>query len=207
MVSAIVAVALTLVQLITGSEALALLFPWRISTYLVPLSTAILLAGVVTWLTRAKWMGTDWLRSAVVIISSGLIFLSVAVGIIRFRLDLERRAMAPEWALEAIVAETGVTGDVYLTPVKMQDFRLETGAAVVVDFKSIPYQPDEVLEWYRRVQLADRFYKSGDCAILAAIHLSTPVTHVVEDLSDAPIDCRQLEVVYEDDRYRLWRLK
>ena len=35
--------------------------------------------------------------------------------------------------------------------VDLQDFRLTTGAPLFVDYKSIPYQDAEVLEWYERV--------------------------------------------------------
>ena len=49
----IVAVLLTIVQVLSGSTVLALLFPWRISIFLVPLSTALILAwGVQLAATR-----------------------------------------------------------------------------------------------------------------------------------------------------------
>ena len=46
-VPAALAAAMTIVQVVTGSDALALLFPWRISAVLVPVATTIVLSRLV----------------------------------------------------------------------------------------------------------------------------------------------------------------
>jgi hypothetical protein len=89
----------------------------------------------------------------------------------------------------------------------MLDFRLAAGAPIFIDFKAIPYQAEEVLEWYRRVELADRFYKSGDCEILQEIQQIAPVTHLVAEINQPKIGCPGLEPVYLDGSYRLLRIK
>jgi hypothetical protein len=43
-------------------------------------------------------------------------------------------------------------------PVDLQRFRLATGARVYVDFKSVPYAAEEVLEWRRRMDATIAFY-------------------------------------------------
>src|SRR5439155_27205481 len=49
-----------------------------------------------------------------------------------------------------------------LIPVDLQRFRLATGAAIYVDFKSVPYADVEVEEWYRRVLQVEAWYTETD---------------------------------------------
>jgi hypothetical protein len=106
----------------------------------------------------------------------------------------------------AFVAGHHSEGEVYLTPVKMQDFRLVTGSPVYVEFKSIPYRDLDVLEWYRRINIADRIYKEGDCVLLASLAAEEKVTHVVwEKDSTAPL-CPGLVPIYEDAAFRVYKI-
>ncbi|MCS6849969.1 MAG: hypothetical protein NZ700_02230 [Gemmataceae bacterium] len=66
MVGLLLAIVATLIQVGTGSDVLALLFPWRISVVLVPVATAILLGIPVRWL--ASWIAerpVHWQRRVV----------------------------------------------------------------------------------------------------------------------------------------------
>lgn len=207
MVTSLVAIILTLVQLITRSNALALLFPWRISVLIVPVSTALLLAFLVERL--GLWLATraPHLERLVILLSAIALFLAVLVGGIRFVLDLQRRAAAPERQIESFVYAHKTQDPLYLTPVKMQDFRLETGAPAFVDFKSIPYKDTDVLEWYRRVRLADRFYDDRDCALLETLVRDEGITHIVVEAEMAQPGCRDVKAIYQDAQYILWEIK
>ena len=198
---------LTLIQVMTGDTALALLFPWRISILLVPLSTTLLLAFLVEGLETSILRRSARLRGLANLLSTLVIFLALLLGGIRFTLDLQRKSLAPERAVEAYVAAHKSAGDVYLTPVKLQDFRLETGAPIYVDFKSIPYRDTDVLEWRRRLRLADRFYDQGDCTILNGLAGGEGISHVVLPADPPILACEGLEVIYQDAAYRLARLK
>ena len=194
-----------------GSYFLALLFPWRVSIFLVPLSTALILA----WLVRLTWerliqpvqpperraRRQRWISAA----SLALIAALLLVGLTRLALDFRRQAQLPDRPLMAYIAAHRASTDVYLTPVKMQDFRLGAGAAAYVDFKSIPYQDSDVLEWYRREQLAERFYKQADCSLLLNLAVQDGVTHVVLERQDFPDLCPGLRAVYEDEMYGVYR--
>ena len=135
------------------------------------------------------------------------IFLVVLAGGIRFALDLQRKTSAPERRLESFIYAQKLRGDLYLTPIKMQDFRLETGAPVFVEFKSIPYKDTDVLEWYRRVRLANRFYANGSCDLLEKIARDEGITHVVLDSELRLPNCAGVEPIYQDARYILWRIQ
>ena len=197
---------LTLVQLISGSNALALLFPWRNTTYLVPLSSALILAWIVFSLTDryATWFVRR--QTAVVVASLALISAVVIIGILRIRLDFSRQPAADDRPAMAFAAGEAASGQVYLTPIDMQDFRLFTGLPVYVDFKSIPYRDADVLEWRRRLRLADRFYDRGSCEIIEYV-IAEGVTHAIMSPEAPGADCPQLHQVYKDDNYAVYRLE
>lgn len=209
LISASVALILTFVQVVLKSNALALLFPWRISVILVPLSSSMLIAFLVSrFFDRVEPLPAA-AQSAILITSVAGVMILMLAGATRFRLDLERKSSDPGSAMTAFVRAHRQSGQVYLIPTKMQDFRLETGAPAYVDFKSIPYAQGEVLEWYRRVRLANRFYrerKKTACEMLASFS-EEGVTHVVlEDVSPAA-SCENLREVYKDESYSVYALQ
>ena len=135
-----------------------------------------------------------------------LVGLAVFIGMLRFGLDLERKATAEERAVQVYVHHNLNEADIYLTPIKMQDFRLETGAAAYVDFKSHPYKDIEVIEWYRRVQLADDFYQNPACDKLPELE-GEGITHIVLAKSDDLNSCQLADLEYLDDHYGIYTLK
>jgi hypothetical protein len=201
-----IAFGLTLVQLVSGSNALALLFPWRTSTFLVPLSTALLLAWLVSTLSNRHAAWFDRHSTILAVAGLALILAVVLVGILRTGLEFRRQAAAGDRPAMAFAASQAAPGQVYLTPADMQDFRLATGLPVYIDFKSIPYQDKDVLEWRLRVRLAHLFYDEGECEILEDIQ-SSGVTHVVDKVDPAGAACPQLRPIYQDDQYMIYRLE
>jgi hypothetical protein len=209
LISAGLAVALTLVQVILKSNALALLFPWRISVILVPLSSSILAAFLVSRLFDRVESLSAAAQNAILITSMAGIIVLMLAGATRFRLDLERKENDPANAMLQFVGAHKQSGQVYLIPTKLQDFRLETGAPAYVDFKSIPYAQGEVLEWYRRVRLANRFYreKKDACEMLRSFAQEEAITHVVlEDGSPAAL-CENLQEIYKNENYAVYALE
>jgi hypothetical protein len=196
---------LTLLQVSTRSYSLALLFPWRISILLIPLSTSLLIALLVRRLLSLPLLQSPGWQKALTILSLLAVIACVLVGGVRFILDYQRKAQDAERKLESYIYTQRSAGDVYLTPVKMQDFRLFTGAPVYIDFKSIPYKDSDVLEWYRRVQLADRFYKTKDCDLLLSL-AGEGVTQVLLAAEDLPLSCPLLEETYRDQDFGVYKL-
>jgi len=199
-----IALALTLIQVFTGSTALALLFPWRISTFLVPVCVAFLLAGASNWFSGLVQGQVSHLRLRAT--SLAFITLAVVVGGIRFTVDLERKANLAERGLEQYVFAHKTSRQIYLIPTKMQDFRLASGSPIFVDFKSIPYRDRDVLEWHRRLRLADRFYRTLDCATLHELISSYRLTHLVLAEENGDPDCGLDQPIYQDQFYRLYAL-
>ncbi|MBP1693608.1 MAG: hypothetical protein H6Q37_1491 [Chloroflexi bacterium] len=202
-----IAIVLTIIQALLKNNTLALLFPWRISTFLVPLSMTVLLAVGVTALFRRF---PDWETSAakwVVAASAVLIGLLVLVGVVRTILDFERQAEAPDRPVMTYVAAHHLPGQFYMIPLEMQDFRLATGSPIYVEFKSIPYQDRDVLEWIRRIQTTDLFYKKADCDSVEKL-AAIGITHVIADYRLFNWgNCPDWEQVYQDPNYRIYRIR
>jgi hypothetical protein len=103
------------------------------------------------------------------------------------------------------VAQNSSTEDVYLVPVKMENFRLETLRPVYVDFMSIPYAGPDVLTWYARVLSTNRFYEEQPCQAVIDYAYDGNVTHMVVE-SDRPFNCQYLVPLYEDEHYIVYRV-
>jgi Domain of unknown function (DUF6798) len=206
LVCALVAAGLTLIQLLTGSQLLALIFPWRLSIFLLPLATALLLGALVSLIFNHWSRLLECHTGAVRFTSLGLIALTVLVGGVRFSLDLQRKYQGAERAMEVYVASHHQAQDIYLTPTKLQDFRLAARAPVYVDFKSIPYRDNDVVEWYRRVKLADRFYDQKDCGLLAEFIQAGVTQIIIQGNPDQNPPCINLKPVYQNEMYQIYAI-
>jgi len=197
----------TLLVIFSQSKALALMFPWRISTILVPLAVAMILARGVRYLiqTRSEYLGKN--NRSLIWICLGVIGLLIAIGLIRFSIEYQMKRQVLENGIYQFARTNQSTREIYLIPPKMQDFRLETGAPVYVDSKSIPYREDEVLEWYRRLQYANSAYYSDsfDCRILNRFRRLEGVTRVVIPTNGEELSCDFLIEDYRDKYYRVYR--
>ena len=200
-----IALLLTIFQVLSQNNTLALLFPWRISTFILPLSVTVLVAIGISrlferfpnWNTKSeKW---------VLLVSYLVIGLTTMIGITRLTLDFQRQAAAPDRAMMAFVAAHHAPDQYYLTPLDMQDFRLVTGSPVYVEFKSIPYQAPDVLEWARRIQNTDQFYKRADCNWLEKLR-NMGLTHVIVTQKQYDLDCSDWTALYQDENYGVYQL-
>ena len=224
----VLAVLLTLAQVATGSNTLALLFPWRISAVLVPIATTIVLSRCIPEAGR----GYVWLSVA------GICVLVAAGAWITVQ-RLAFRVSNDEDAVMEFVRLNRSPGDIYFLPVRVPDlakatrgslssdfkplaekktdakvipvdlqrFRLHTGTPIYVDFKSIPYKDTDVLEWRDRLLLAQSLQErigKGDTGPALAELRRLGVTHVIVP-AGARIESAEVEVVYEDRAYRVYR--
>jgi hypothetical protein len=194
----LVAAFLTIVQVVTHNNSLALIFPWRISTLLFPLAMTSLIAKAISALPeRQKTMQ---------VISVVLILLVVVIGVIRLKLDFQRQATSPDRPIMAYVAAHHASGQYYMIPLDMQDFRLATSSPVYVEFKSIPYRDQDVLEWYERIQTADLYYKKGDCSWNEKF-ANMGITHIIATGKLLTRKCKDWQELYRDEYYGLFEIK
>jgi hypothetical protein len=202
-------VLLTLVQAAIGSNTLALLFPWRASILLVPLGVSVLIAALVTRVMDV-WQPSPPTRRWLRLLSLIVIAMLMAVGVTRFQIEYADLLADPANPMMGYVAAHKSPGDLYLTPSKLANFRLVTGAPVLADFDSIPYRDVDIMEWYQRLQWASYFYESGQgddpCKALKNTFTNYGVNYAVVERSNKASVCRSLPVVYQDATYRIYAL-
>ncbi|MGQ0549321.1 MAG: hypothetical protein ACT4PY_06600 [Armatimonadota bacterium] len=219
--SAAAAVGLTILQVASGNDTLALLYPWRLSVVLVPLSTAMVIARLVA--PRDPVMVDRSGRTgALVPISLLALAVLAGAGAITTAQRFTPRA-APEIAVMNFVKATKSAGNVYMIPLAVdgrdpfgyagvtanwQYFRLWTGAPAFIDYWFIPYNDVAVMEWYRRVRAADTFYRSAAarrCESAEQLRAAYRITHVILK-SDDPEACASWRVLMQDRHYRLYEV-
>ena len=218
--------ALTLVQIVTDSDALALLFPWRSSVALLPLATAIVL-------TQGVLLAGRWIDSAAARWTSRIGIASLAcAGLLLMLLRQGFAVNDAEDPLMRRVRETRRPGDVYMIPVTVpklsegrgaissdfkplpsqrgdgrvipvdfQRFRLGAGVPVYADFKAIPYRDVDVLEWRRRVEWNAEVTRTG--RVTREELLGRGITRVVVP-RDRPMPGEGLEFLWEEGDYRVY---
>jgi Domain of unknown function (DUF6798) len=197
-----ISILLTLVQFISGNLTLAVLFPWRLSAWLVPIALSLIVGKLSILITTSLPAG--W-RRVLDVVSLGLIVLAVFIGLSRTWLEAKKAAQSPELPVEKYIAVHHQPGEVYLIPVKMYDFRLNTGAPVYGDFYYMPLQNNEIIEWYSRYLNAKHFYERADCKLLHDLS-GQGVTHVVLP-AEFPMNCPSvLAPIYNDEFYGLFLL-
>jgi hypothetical protein len=225
--------ALTLGQWLSASNTLALLFPWRISSVLVPIATTVILSRVVSnLLPRERPVG--WKAPALVALCLVLGGLWITLGHKGFHANdnelgvleyvrgskkegevyfipvtVPRLAATTRGSLSSDFKPLpGKRADPRLIPVDFQRFRLPTGAPLYVDFKSVPYADLDVIEWRQRIGLAEDVQRELEARReVRALELlrGQGVTHLVWPASQELLDARW-EKVYEDSSYRVYRL-
>jgi hypothetical protein len=196
---------LTGVEWATGNDSLALLFPWRISSILVPLSSTILLAAGIRWASGRIPALPDTVGRAIPIAFLSGITVLLFAGIARFPLDQAAAASDPAIPMMNFVRDSARTGEVYFIPPRMESFRLITGQPVFVDLKSIPYRDTDVVEWYRRLMLANDFYQPGafQCHRLMDLASAEGVHLFVVPTEDRPVSCVDFRILYQDAEYAI----
>jgi hypothetical protein len=225
---------LTLAQVATHSDTLALLFPWRVSSVLVPVATTVILSRLVAVLPAfAETPGARAVAAvAVAVLVGGGVWLSVTGRGFhtsddeRPLLDFARRSAGPGqvYLLPVHVPDLAATThgslssdfkpladkqrDGRVIPVDLQRFRLYTGVPIFVDFKSIPYKDADVLEWYARLRLAQELHeriRDGELHEALVELRRRRVTHLVVP-AGRELEDDGLEKVSECGPYQVYRL-
>ena len=230
LVAAIGAVMLSIIQVVTRDHTLALLFPWRVSVILVPLATAVFAIKLVNMITVGRISTILYIVLFIVEVVGGVAIVMLGIG---YSMNEEERPVLeyirnhPANHVYLIPTRippvgTGARGSVStsftppprpkpgsnLIPVDLQRFRLDTRAAIFVDFKSVPYADVEVLEWYRRCKLVEAWYKEPDWD-RAGLHkqlTAEGITLILIPRTRA-IHASFLDPIYTDDVYIVCRMK
>jgi hypothetical protein len=148
----ILAIIATLVVQLVGETKLVLLFPWRISVFIMPVSLAVIAVWIAGLLEQAlpRW---NWRWLAMIAAACMAAFGCIATF----------RAESPATFDErtALVRAAHPSG-VGLVPLSSDNVRLNAPANIYVDWKSPPYASDDLIEWWRRVDQVRQFERDVD---------------------------------------------
>jgi hypothetical protein len=172
----------TLAVVVTGYEGLMLLAPWRGSVVIVPLAIAVLAARAWEWLLPRA----DGRRAR---LGFAVAMAAISVGVVvkgsLAKVKVFREARPPDYV--RFIREHRVPGALYLTDPALHTFRLAAMVPQLVSWKSHPYLDVEVLEWRRRIDLANAVFGEADqppkfdCDALRTLLRAYPVTDVVRE--------------------------
>jgi hypothetical protein len=212
-----------------GTHKFALMFPWRLSVLLVPVATALIAARAVAWCAPRLRAERAAIVALVAFSASGLI---VSFGQLGYRMVYEDELYAyvranakPQdvylipTAFPNVKAGRGAVSNTFAPPprakegtnqipVDLQRFRLATGAAIYVDFKSVPYAAAEVEEWYARMQFAAEVTKTANWNApgMRDELRRRGITHIVSPRTK-PIATDYAHEVHRDTNYFVYRVE
>ncbi|MGB3532941.1 MAG: DUF6798 domain-containing protein [Microcoleaceae cyanobacterium] len=201
---------LTLAQVFTQSETLAFLTPWRVSAVLVPLSTSLIIAACLRKIfAQYHHFFSDNQRIIhYFFIASLATFVIVGMGDQQKELNRQHS----HDSVMAFVKQNKTEDDLYLVPHTSGNFipfRLQTGAAILINQKSHPYKDIEVIEWHQRLMMAQQFYgpefRPTRCLTLEKIVTHYRVNHVILEQGDS-LECSGWDNIYTDELYQVYRL-
>jgi len=159
-----ISVALTLLVALTHHNGLALVFPWRMSAWLVPVCSALWLWRVIGALPGKVFESR--VTCGRLMAFGCLFFIVLAAGLGIKRTLAVKREEVDEKVIECEIAMPQKS-EVFLVPLEFENFRMATGMPIFVDFKSHPYKDVQVIEWAERVKLVRKFYAASDPQELA----------------------------------------
>jgi hypothetical protein len=191
---------LTVVQILTGNKTLALLFPWRISTFLVPIASSLILAKIVSLVFQNLNGRLSKLVAPLQVVISIVIIMLSYWGV-RQTMTLLNTPRAGLTDSTRFIANTYQPDHLYLIPPDMESFRLAAKVPVFVEYKSSPYKDTDVAEWYQRLKNANAFYASGGkaaCNMLDDLVDRYRITDVILKRGSSIANCALLNEVYKD---------
>jgi len=202
----------SIAQIITQSNDLAYLAPWRVSVLLVPISLSLILAFLVSRLVDHLPLPKLAILLLAIGVTAYLVYQSVDIG--RERSAIYRTSARQELFFEMLgyVRQNMQPDDLYLVPPeegRFNEFRIHAGAPTFITWKSHPYKDTEVLEWYKRVQLASDFYTgewADACPTLSNILQEYPLTHVIFYRKKAQLSCEFVSEVFRNAQYSVYKI-
>ena len=199
---------LTILQITLDNDLIGFIAPWRLSVFLVPISTALIIGAIVSFITKLIGKQSAIKRGLIVIslvIISALTVRGIDKQITLFQYRGESTAMLN------FVRANKQPEDTYLVPPnsqQLQKFRLYTGVPIFINKKSHPYKDTEVIEWYDRVMLASQVYEKEEdrCQLLQQLATDYKLTHVVAERENK-FSCNFLTTLYRDRKYIIYKIQ
>jgi hypothetical protein len=206
------------VQLITGSETIALLFPWRISVILVPLSSVVITAYAIDFITTRGLLGQfSFSRVSKYVLITAAFILAGVIVFYAMGESRDKNVLAnafPHAGVANYLDESEINDLSIMIPPKrwtpLDNFRLDAMVPVFVDQKNHPIFGEDVVEWDRRLKVARDVYSNldkGRCDVVKGLLAGEYVTHILVLVGSGIQNCGSWVDEYIDESYKLIRVE
>ena len=202
----IVAVLSTVIQLIINNDTIAFIAPWRLSIFLVPISTGLILGQILSFIFSKYQVSIFKHQQLLLRLCLAIVSILVIAGTVDQVLSFGYGGTANK--MMDFVKEHKQSGETYLIPPDSQNlnkFRLYTGAPIFINNKTHPYKDTEVLEWSNRLGQAREFYQVSDrsCQVLDDLVANYSITQVILHQTEHNLHCDRLKEVYSNKKYQV----
>ena len=180
---------LSTIQYFLEIDSLALIFPWRSSVFLMPISSMIIISHLVD---KIK----DNFLSKKKIIFSIFFIISIFFGVKSHILENLNFNFKEKILLSNKIKNYYNTIDSILVPTDTMSIRLNTGLPIFINYKHHPFRYDEIIDWNVRLNLAQDFYNAENFIIqkqvLDKILKFEKVSHILFKKSQSHPKCEDL---------------
>ena len=200
-------IGLTCIQYITDNHRLALLFPWRISVVIVPISFAVIIGYLIPVLIQRLCTNFPKPVKYYPYLLFCMVISCAIVGLLYMFVRVEKTNDLPFHNALEFSKDYSRSGNLYMIPPNLMDFRLHTGNPVFVDDKTHPFRPKEIVQWYERKITADNFYSATekDCDFKRSVISENHITHTLVQSYSQLIECDMGSIIYADNDFTVIR--
>ena len=179
-------VIIILTAFLIDSHFMMLLFGQRSSVWLVPISSAYIIARLCT---EVEW--DKVLRINKIYLLTTLIFFMTLLSTYEVFKKSANHFSHKSKQLFSALAQLNYREGVLLVPLEEKNIRLNAQVPIFVDWKSHPFKAEEIIEWFDRVNLAIEFYKSESAierlSAFNRIQSKENISYILSDINN-PID-------------------
>ena len=180
---------LSIIQFFLDLDSLALIFPWRSSVFLVPISSMIIVSFFIT-LFKIDF------RNKKLILVLTLLIVSLFFFIKSFFLKNLNSEFKNNIILSNQIKKHYSSINSILAPIDMESLRLNTGLPIFINRKHHPFKLDEVVIWNSRLNLAKNFYTAKNFneqkIALDKIYEIEEISHILFKSDQLYPDCPNL---------------
>ena len=180
---------LSIIQIFTENESLALAFPWRASVFLVPLSSMIIVSFFINKFLSKK----DNLNIL------GVLLFLIIFSIFFVKSHFTKNKNQSFYTKLELTKEINKNYDLVqriLIPVELSYIRMNTGLPIFIDWKHHAFKYNELIIWKKRVDLASKFFETNSFdeqkIILDDINQIEKISHILIDKNRLTKDCDNL---------------
>jgi hypothetical protein len=183
---------ISITQLFYNIQSLGLMFPWRASVIIMPLSSMIIITKIISFIdlkkTSVRVIPLLFMIFTLIFFTYKSYFLKNLNKDIKYNHQLSKRIKDHYDVIERI-----------LIPSDLDFIRMNTGLPIFIDWKHHAFKYDEIIEWKRRLDLSDNFYKSmktiDRISFLKKINNIENISHILlkeNQISDLEKNCKNL---------------